>query len=332
MAPLFTGLRLGFGFGGGGASRGRFLTVPASVNAPGKWDLDTDGSLTLNGPATHTIIAGNPDGDWGGTISVAMWGGAGGAAFIANGGGGGGSFGIITLTNANTYTMVSGHSPRANPTLYPGGNAGGYSGIFETSETQGNAWMIAGGGGGGASYGAYNGGDGGGTTGGAGTGHPNTVPGGGGSQVSGGSAGSPAWPGFIAATAGSALRGGDGANGSPRGTSTLNPFPWSPGGGGQSGSNLNAWNTGGGGGGYYGGGGGGINSGGGDSSGAWPSGGGGGSGYINPSTVTGGVTYPYSDPNSFNHPLRGDAGTKGIYGTDIGYGSGNGGSGKIILS
>ena len=332
MAPLFTGLKFGFGTGSRVVGLGRFLTVPGSVNAPGKWNLDTDGSLTLNGPATYVITAGNPDGDWSGTISVAMWGGAGGAAFTpGQGGGGGGSFGTITLTNVNTYVMVSGHSPRNDPTTYPGGNGGGYSGIFETSETQGNAWMIAGGGGGGGNY-IGDGGDGGGTTGDAATGHPSATPGGGGSQLSGGSAGSPFWPGYTAATAGSALRGGNGANGSPRGAVTFNPFPWSPGGGGQTGGNLASWSTGGGGGGYYGGGGGGINSGGGDSSGAWPSQGGGGSGYINPSTVIGGNTYPYSNPNSFDHPLRGDAGTRGIFGTDIGYGSGKGGSGKIILS
>ena len=111
--------------------------------------------------------------------------------------------------------------------------------------------------------------------------------------------------GYTAATAGSALRGGDGANGSPRGIRIFNPFPWAPGGAGQAGSNNNSWAAG---------------------------GGGGGSGYINPSTVTGGNTYPYSNTNSFDHPLRGDAGTKGIYGTDIGYGSGRGASGKIVLS
>jgi len=88
MAPFFTGLAKGLGgygfsrIGEAAPSPGRFLTVPTSVNAPQKWDLDTDGSLTLDGPASYTIIAGNPDGDWDGTISVAMWGGAGAASYL----------------------------------------------------------------------------------------------------------------------------------------------------------------------------------------------------------------------------------------------------------
>jgi len=314
MAPFFTGIAKGLGGTGFGSSRkksrpkGRYLTVPDAVNAPLSWNLDADGPLTLNGPAKHTITAGTPEREWSGTISVAMW-GAGAPGSHPNGavgGGGGGSFGTITLNDGNNYIMVSGH---ASPL-----GGGGYSGIFQTSETQANAWMIAGGGGQGGSNGAAgaSGGDGGGTTGAAGGDNGYVTGGGGGSQVAGGSAGSPAYPNFYPATAGGALGGGNGANGDPRG-SYPNVQPLGPGGGGQLGSNLNSWGSGGGGGGYFGGGGGGRGSFVGDPGLYGPSAGpaaagGGGSGYINPTYVTGGNTYPYSTPTSINHPLRGTAG------------------------
>lgn len=314
MSPLIS--RVGFGRGFGSSRKksrpkGRYLTVPAAVNAPLSWNLDADGPLTLNGPAKHTITAGTPEWEWSGTISVAMW-GAGAPGSHPNGavgGGGGGSFGTITLNDGNNYIMVSGH-------MSPFGG-GGYSGIFQTSETQANAWMIAGGGGqgGGNGSGYASGGDGGGTTGAAGGDNPhpngNVSGGGGGSQVAGGSGGSPTYPGFFPqrASAGDALSGGNGANGDPQG-SYPNVQPLGPGGGGQNGSNLNSWTSGGGGGGYFGGGGGGSAGFGGLSGpGAGPAAaGGGGSGYINPAYVTGGNTYPYSTPTSINHPLRGTAG------------------------
>ena len=119
MAPFFSGIsgglsgQGGFGFGRKKITvvpRIRKLTVPAAVYAPTKWDLDVNGALTLSGPSSYTITAGNPDGSWSGTVTVAMWAAGGTAAYLGDGGGGGGSFGDITLINGTSYIMVSGHA------------------------------------------------------------------------------------------------------------------------------------------------------------------------------------------------------------------------------
>lgn len=108
-------------------------------------------------------------------IYVKMW-GAGGAGGVSGGwsygspgGGGGCSVGVIPVTAGETLILVVGQGGQTNyasPGSYNygrggtfsnnsdnryAGQGGGYTGIFRSSVTQGNAIMIAGGGGGGGS-------------------------------------------------------------------------------------------------------------------------------------------------------------------------------------
>ena len=108
-------------------------------------------------------------------IYVKMWGAGGGGGvsggwgYGSDGGGGGCSIGLIPVTAGETLQIVVGRGgqtnwPNGQTLVYGGGGGlknnsdnryagagGGYTGIFRTSVTQGNALMIAGGGGGGGS-------------------------------------------------------------------------------------------------------------------------------------------------------------------------------------
>lgn len=128
------------------------------------------------------------------------------------GGEGGTASGIVTFFAGETYRVVRGSAGNNSTAGSPGGGAGaggggggGYSGIFRTSQTQGNAILIAGGGGGGSNE-AEVGGVGGGLVGGHGqTGNK------GGTQSSGGLGDS--HTGDRPGSNGSALQGGSGAAG-----------------------------------------------------------------------------------------------------------------------
>jgi hypothetical protein len=216
------------------------------------------------------------------TLTAKMWGGGGGSySFTGSGLGGGAGYstGSWTVTAGQTYVIsvggagATGSSGVSSPGGFGGGGAGGentaqsasrsgagggYSGIFITSVSQANAYLMAGGGGGAS---GQNGGAGGGSSGTQGSygAYAGRIEGGyGGTQSAGGSGGNSYDSGTAAS--GSALQGGAGNN--------IGTSGWSPGGGG--------------GGGYFGGGGG---AGGGASTG----GGGGGSGYVR-SGVTGSTT------------------------------------------
>lgn len=108
-------------------------------------------------------------------IYVKMWGAGGGGgvsggwSYGSVGGGGGCSIGLIPVTPGETLNIVVGQGGQTNwassqTLMYGGGGGlknnsdnryagagGGYTGIFRSSITQGNALMIAGGGGGGGS-------------------------------------------------------------------------------------------------------------------------------------------------------------------------------------
>lgn len=277
MAPLFTGFRLGFGRGAGEVAgvAGILLNITPSVSGKSIWNLNIDGKLTLNTGADYTITVDSPA-----TVNFKIWGAGGGGGSSGGGGGGGSATGTMNLLNGTSYIMSIGSggykttdyvatSPQGGgggvgPGSYPAGTGGGYSGIFRTSKTQGNAVVIAAGGGGGG----YNGG------GGAG-GYPSGSIGGG---PSGGGGGTP--------TAGGA--GGAGGGGTGNGGSALA--------GGPSVSGSLAAPGGGGGGGYYGGGGGGSSSA--DTGG----GGGGGSNYQNPTYLTSVTQYSGSGTTAGNSP------------------------------
>ena len=251
------------------------LNVPTGVDASGTYNLSTSGRLLLASTGTYDIsLSDASSADI--SLKVHIWGAGGGAGSPVGGPGGGGAGGFTvgdySLVAGTTYKYVVGSSdgnpsnpgqPSAQPDNYSFG--GGYSGIFTTSVSQGNAIMMAGGGGGtGGNDGGTMGSGGGG---GGATAQPGYSPdptahqarGNGGTQSAGGDGGTGSNP----APAGSALQGGTGG---VRGGSGA------AGGGGGSG--------------YFGGGGGAgqtsINSGGG--------GGGGGSGYLHPSLVTNGTT------------------------------------------
>lgn len=234
---------------------GDFSISPA-VNGKSTWSFDGDGNLNLGTDGEWTITA---IGSF--SAVVKMWGAGGARGYNYNqtpsstanqgpGGGGGYSSALINFTPGQTFILRVGQGGARSTvssdgaTYLAGGisissvsggtEGGGYTGVFLSSVTQNNAYLMAGGGGGGAqdTFGAA--GAGGGSSGGSST--AGDQGGGGGSQAAGGTASS-----YNNATSGAALVGGRAAN--------------SPG---------NA-NLGGGGGGYFGGGGGNVGGGGGGS-------------------------------------------------------------------
>ncbi len=254
-------MRLGIfaaaGVGGGAAVD--FLISPAYAGKSA-WSLAADGPLNIGTFGEYTIT---PLRDI--TVTTKMW-GAGGArgyqyndaAKIAStsaqgpGGGGGYSTATIVLRSGSSYIVRVGQggartysTTPTNATYLAGGvstatfggaQGGGYTGLFKTSATQGNALLMAGGGGGGSdSNFAVSGGAGGGTSG--QTAYSGGQGGGPGTSAAGGAASI-----YNGATVGTALTGGRAGNG------------------GGSGGSL-----GGGGGGYFGGGGGNVAGGGGGS-------------------------------------------------------------------
>lgn len=126
------------------------------------------------------------------SIKVKMWGPGGGTGnYAGSGGGGPGGFstGYLSVTPGETlYLAVGSGGKHPVSTTGNGGNGGwpgggfgtrgdassggggGFTGIFNTSMTQGNALMIAGGGGGSTGFGNFGAGGGGGLTGGSGSG------------------------------------------------------------------------------------------------------------------------------------------------------------------
>lgn len=243
------------------------FTITPSVGGVTNWKFSVNGSLSIASAGEYTI-------NWYSTTSkvVKVWGGGGksnseGSTNWGAGAGGGAAVGTVSFVSGNTYKLrigAAGSTGTAPATAYGAGNGGGaftvgnagsgggYSGIFLTTVTQGNALLMAGGGGGGASdrgdgLGGRAGYAGGGTTGQTSGGDFQA---GSGTQSAGGGAAGSGSP-----TSGSALQGGNGSNGG-----------------------------GGGGGGYFGGGGGG-------SQGDGGYGGGGGSGYFQPSAVTSATLY-----------------------------------------
>ncbi len=137
------------------------------------------------------------------SLRVKMWGPGGGTGnYSGSGGGGAGGYstGFISVTPGEQLILVVGSggkksvSSNGNGGLggWPGGGfgargdasaggGGGYTGIFNTSISQANALMVAGGGGGASGFGNYGAGGGGGLTGGS-----SASTGKGGSQVAGG--------------------------------------------------------------------------------------------------------------------------------------------------
>lgn len=273
------------------------FTISPSANNVSDWNFTNNGSLVLGEYGEWTVTVNSTfDG------VVKMW-GAGGArgysytgtpASTTNqgiGGGAGFSSALISFTAGQSYKFRVGQGgARANvsssgATYLAGGvgrtdteggtQGGGYSGIFLTSVSQGNALLMAGGGGGGGdtTFNSGKGGVGGGTSGG-GASATGGQGGGGGTSVGGGSAAS-----YNGATAGSALTGGVAQSG-----------------------DGSAASLGGGGSGYYGGGGGNVG------------GGGGGSGRIGTdSSVSGGTTIAGTDdlPGKSTDADRGSAGNGG---------------------
>ena len=139
--------------------------VNFTINAPGATS-STSGSNTLltystPGEYTITVTGSMPN------VELICWGGGGGWGNALSGGGGGYSYGVTTLT-AGTYKVVVGNggifktagAGNSGPTAYGGGGrtgtagyggqGGGYCGMFNTSVSQSNARIIAGGGGGGS--------------------------------------------------------------------------------------------------------------------------------------------------------------------------------------
>lgn len=244
------------------------FTISPAVGGKTSWTFATDGNLTITTPGEYTIVPSS-----GFTKVVKMWGAGGkpstaGSTSWGGSGAGGAGTGTVTFSGGVTHLLRVGNAGSTgtpSATAYGAGaggtssggvglagSGGGYTGIFRTSVTQGNAVLMAGGGGGGAAnrsdglggrFGAAGGGTAGQTTGDL-CAQPGTQGGGGAAQ----GGGSP--------TSGSALQGGGGDTTQGAG----------------------------GGGGYFGGGGGGQHGDGGY-------GGGAGSGYYNATYVTSATLY-----------------------------------------
>jgi hypothetical protein len=300
------------------------ISVPTSVNTPGYWDLSpsADGTLVL-GTGTYDI-AYTPDNiDSTVSATVNMWGAGGGAGTPVGNNGGSGGFSSATLTFESGTTLKfvvgtctgpggTGIGAPSNGADGNSGFGGGYTGIFDTTVTHGNAVMIAGGGGagGGDNSGPTPGagGSGGGATGfdgGAGPGAPGSY-GRKGTQSAGGSGGS----GYGGGGVGGALSGGYG------------------------GSRGDGGSGGGGGAGYYGGGGGGGT----DPPSQGGGGGGGGSGYIESPLLIGATTTGSPGPGRagsslYAFLLPSSAGRGNSSGNSLSLPSArNGGDGAIIIA
>lgn len=260
------------------------------------------------------------------SLSVRVWGAAGGGGNGPTVVGGAGGFvtGTLAVTSGQVLTVVVGQGGAQVATPSKAGAGGGYSGVFLGAVSQANALVIAGGGGGGGFFtdgqGGSSGGNGGGDFGGDGAGSGSTsfaARGLGGSLQAGGVGGcSTNAPNGQCGQNGSALKGGGGGVQDLSFNRTGATF----GGGGGVGAST-SFNSGGGGGGYFGGGGGANDT---------ALGGGGGSGYV-AATVTNG-----------NSSTSGTAGvamgqTEVGYVTGVGVGgnasqSANGGNGLVLIS
>ena len=204
------------------------FTISPAVSGKTSWNLNTDGALNLGTTGEWTITASRTV-----TVSAKMWGaggGPGGSYTAANppttqigpGGGGGYATGTFQLVSGSSYILRVGRGGRrglvsglnsTGATHLSGGartpdaaswatEGGGYTGLFASSVSQANAWLMAGGGGGGYDtvYATFAG-AGGGTNGADAT--AGGQGGGGGTQSAGGAASA-----YNSATAGSALTGG----------------------------------------------------------------------------------------------------------------------------
>jgi len=276
---------------------GNSTSSTASNQVSSPFPNATGGTITTSGNfRIHTFSEGqnNFSISAGGNIEIYVWGAAGGATTTGvvnpapNGGAGGAAYGIYNAGSGTTLIVVVGSGGTSHgagggtgstgyggkglaPTSGYAGQGGGYSGVFTSSVSQGNALIMAGGGGGGGcDSSSYSGGAGGGSSGANGVG-PNF--GSGASQSTGGAGGN----GF---GTGSALQGG------------------------TAGSTGDGGGGGGGGGGYWGGGAG-YN---GDPNGN--SGGGGGSGYLSGS-ISSATLYAGSGttPGNSGSTYRGSAGS-----------------------
>ena len=150
------------------------LTVPSSIDASQEWNLE--GNPLVITSANSFDISVNPKSGGDVNVKTHIWGAGGGAGAPSGGNGGAGGFtvGDLTLLQGTTYKFVIGNSTGSTPASGSpnggGSNAGvggGYSGVFTTSVTHGNAVILAGGGGGagGNDSGPHgNGGGGGGST------------------------------------------------------------------------------------------------------------------------------------------------------------------------
>lgn len=220
-------MRIGIFAAAGSTGSAVDFTISPAYAGKSSWSLAVDGPLNIGTTGEYTII---PQRDI--TVATKMWGAGGGRGASYSGlitgttsqgpgGAGGYSAATIILRNGSSYILRVGQGGDrttskvlTNATYLAGGvgaasnwgtQGGGYSGLFKTSVTQGNALLMAGGGGGGSdsSFGAY-GGAGGGTSG------QNTPAGAsqgglGGTASAGGGASS-----YNGATAGTALTGGRG--------------------------------------------------------------------------------------------------------------------------
>jgi len=277
------------------------FTISPAVGGVSNWVFATNGALNISTYGEYTITMIRTV-----TVSTKMWGAGGGpgGAFasgfppttnIGAGGGGGFAGGTFQLTNGQTYKLRVGQGgARTNSnttantaaTYLKGGaqgtwssEGGGYTGIFLTSATQGNAILMAGGGGGGpdTNYSAYAGAGGG--TNGQDTAAVGIQGGGGGTQSAGGSASA-----YNNATTGFALAGGIASN------------------------NQGSGSLGGGGGGYWGGGGGNVGGGGGGSGFA--------SGSVSTPTLTTGSNSTPGNSSDSARSGSGAGGTGSTAGTD----------------
>jgi hypothetical protein len=289
MAPIFTGLKFGFGKKIASSAIGGFIVqISPAISGKTLYNLDTESLIFDGGTGTSYTLTVSPSStESTGTIQVDAWGEATASSPAGYAGG------FISMTPSSTFAVRLNTGPGPGGSISGSGispRGGGYAGIFSNNTVnQANALLIAGGGGGGGSSTGGNDNDAGEFFGSGGSKIANfglgarfnpqlSYGGRGGSQSAGGTGGSGG------GGTGSALQGGTG---------------------GAARSGNNASGGGGGGGGYYGGGGGagGYD----DGGGTRPSAnGGGGSSFVSPTVQRGQIHYF----TAANQPLRGSAGQK----------------------
>ena len=164
MAPLFTGLKFGFGraeVAGPSGPSGQIINIsPALPGGRTTWDFGTDGNLVINEYSTRSFEFASPftkyvsvfGGGSGSYVSPQPAVGAGSALYLLLGGSGGAIRAQVNFTSGTTYWIHVGEGA-LNTGVYGAVYAGGgASALTLAPSSTGTEILVAGGGGGNGNY------------------------------------------------------------------------------------------------------------------------------------------------------------------------------------